>query len=287
MKIKKYFETKSKIIDRALNGYLPAAKSKLITAMRYSLFAGGKRFRPILMLAIAQCFHKNDKTVLAAACAMEMIHTSTLIHDDLPAMDDSDLRRGKPTNHKVFGEDLAVLAGDALINEAYLLLARELPAAQSAQIAKLFADAIGTQGVIEGQVLDLEAEGKTLKLSELRKIHSLKTGALLEASVSSAAVLAKAKPAQLLALKRYSQALGLAFQIRDDILDAVGDQKQLGKSQTDQRNQKQTYVKILGVKGAELACEREIKIAKDALQQIGFERSALNDLIDFVGSRKN
>jgi geranylgeranyl diphosphate synthase type II len=281
----KYLAKKSAEVDLALKKYLPKGKSTLVKAMRYSMFAGGKRFRPVLMLAVAESLGKPTSLVLPAACAIEMIHTFTLIHDDLPAMDDAELRRGKPTNHMVFGEDIAVLAGDGLLNEAFLVLAKNLPAKLSSQVTIYFANALGIDGVVEGQVRDLEAEGKSLTIKELAQIHERKTGALLEGAMAAAALLSSASKKQTKSLLEYSKAMGLVFQIKDDLLDATATAEELGKNPSDEKLSKQTYVKILGVEGAKKACDLELAKAKKALKTINLEKSVLAELVDYAANR--
>jgi len=280
-----YIITKNNQINTALEKYLPRGKSNLIKAMRYSMFAGGKRFRPVLMLAVAESLKKPIKNILPAACAMEMMHTFTLVHDDLPAMDNADLRRGRPTCHKVFGEDIAVLAGDALLNEAFLLLVNELPADLAAASVKIFAEAMGTDGVCEGQVRDLEAEGEQLTIKELSEIHKRKTGALLEGAVMAAACIAGATKKQKDGLRQYARSLGLVFQIRDDILDATASSAELGKNPSDLKLDKQTYVKLLGVAGATRECEKELKKAKNAVSKLGLSDTILTALVEFAAAR--
>lgn len=218
--------------------------------MRYSIFAGGKRIRPVLCIAAAEACGGNAATAMPAACAVETLHTYTLIHDDLPCMDNDDLRRGKPTNHKVFGEGIAVLAGDALLTEAFAMLAR-LPENASYSVAdyvRELADATGSRQLIGGQVLDLEGEGRQLTIEELRAIHNGKTSALLTAAIRLGAMSAAAASEQLAALTTYGQNLGLAFQIIDDILDITSTPATLGKSiGKDEQAGKATYPALVGI----------------------------------------
>lgn len=276
------FETK--LIDRALDRYLPK-KGKLARAMRYSIFAGGKRFRPILMLEAAKVCGGKTAEVLPAACAVEMIHTFTLIHDDLPAMDDSDLRRGKPTCHKVFGEDIAVLAGDALNTWAFKVIAKYCPPKAAPRVADELGE--GLMKVVIGQVLDLEAEGKKLSYQKLKNIHLNKTAALIEASVRMGAILSQASPSQIRALTNYARNLGLAFQITDDILDVTSSQKVLGKpSRLDQSRHKATYPSLLGLKPAQALAAKHQKLAQDSLKIFGSKANTLSRIAEFAVRRK-
>lgn len=267
------------IIDKALKKYLPQ-KGRLAQAMRYSVFAGGKRFRPILMLEAARACGGNVKKVLPAACAVELIHTFTLIHDDLPAMDDSDLRRGKPTSHKVFGEDIAILAGDALNTLAFEVIAPCGP-----QVSIILAE--GLLRVVEGQVLDLKSEGKKIGFANLQNIHLLKTAALIEASVRIGAILSGAGESQVKALTGYARHLGLAFQITDDILDVVSEKKTLGKpTRADQKAEKATYPGVLGLIGAQKLADRHFKDAVRALKPFGKRAGELIKIAEFAVRRK-
>ena len=247
---------KQQIIDEALDKYLPKEQSlqhKVFDAMRYSVFAGGKRLRPILMLAACEFVDGEEEQILPFACAIEMIHTYSLIHDDLPAMDNDDYRRGKLTNHKVFGEGMAILAGDGLLNYAYELMMQSIlnrpnqclnATAAMYEITK----AAGIYGMIGGQVVDLESEHKQVDSNTLDFIHNYKTGALFIASIRAGAIFAGADPQVLSRLTSYAENIGLGFQITDDILDIVGDEKKLGKKVgSDQENQKATYPAIHGL----------------------------------------
>jgi geranylgeranyl diphosphate synthase type II len=276
------FETK--LIDRALDKYLPK-NGKLARAMRYSVFAGGKRFRPILMLEAAKVCGGKTSAVMPAACAVEMIHTFTLIHDDLPAMDDSDLRRGKPTCHKVFGEDIAVLAGDALNTWAFKVIAKYCPPKAAARVADELGE--GLMKVVIGQVLDLEAEGKRSSYQQLKNIHLNKTAALIESSVRMGAILSQASKAKIKALTDYARNLGLAFQITDDILDVTSSQKVLGKpSRLDQSRRKATYPSILGLKRAQALAIRHQKLAQASLKLFGSQAKVLNQIAEFAVRRE-
>lgn len=260
MNLENYLKRKKRIIEKALNGYLPSARKtpvRLHQAMRYSVFAGGKRLRPILAMASFELVGAKGNVILPAACALELIHTYSLIHDDLPCMDDDDLRRGKPTLHKVFGDGMAVLAGDALHALAFELLGQ----AKNPKLISEIARQIGTCGMVGGQAADLQSEGKKVTISQVDFIHSRKTSALMTASVRAGAILGGAKGKKLKALTSYGEKFGLAFQIVDDILDATGKAKMLGKrTRADASKGKATYPKVLGV-------EESKKIAKKLLEE--------------------
>lgn len=253
MTIREYIAATAEQIDQSLDSMLPpenTAPATIHKAMRYSIFAGGKRIRPVLCIAAAEACGGNAATAMPAACAVEALHTYTLIHDDLPCMDNDDLRRGKPTNHKVFGEGIAVLAGDALLTETFAMLAR-LPENANYRVAdyiRELAEATGSRQLIGGQVFDLEGEGRQLTIEELRSIHNGKTSALLTAAIRLGAMSASASPEQLAALTAYGQNLGLAFQIIDDILDITSTPETLGKSiGKDEQAGKATYPALVGI----------------------------------------
>ena len=246
--------------DRALSEYLTIKdnpQKKIYEAMAYSLFAGGKRLRPVIMLMTAKMLGKSPEICLPFACALEMIHTYSLIHDDLPSMDNDDLRRGKPTNHKVFGEAMAILAGDALLNKAFEIVSEYNAAGVSEKQVLMaiscLAKASGTEGMIGGQVVDIESTGEDLEL--LKYLHSLKTGALIRAAGVCGAILCGASDEQEKAIDEFCLNLGIAFQIQDDILDAYGNQEELGKPiGSDAENGKSTYITLYGYeKATELA----------------------------------
>lgn len=218
-------------------------------AMTYSLLAGGKRIRPVLVLEVCKLFGGDPEGALPLACGLEMVHTYSLIHDDLPCMDDDDFRRGKPTNHKVFGEANAVLAGDALLTAAFATLAQaELPAPQVQRAVATLAQAAGPAGMVGGQVLDLLGEGKTLTQEEILTIETLKTGRMIEAAARLGAIAAGSTPEEEEAAAAYARAVGLAFQIQDDLLDVLGDEAEFGKPiGSDQANQKSTFVALKGI----------------------------------------
>jgi geranylgeranyl diphosphate synthase type II len=255
------------------------APAELLDAMRYSLFAKAKRLRPALALGAADIVLGDDTPALPAACALEMIHTYSLIHDDLPAMDNDDLRRGRPTAHKAFGEATAILAGDTLLTMAFDIAAIPGNCAVIHELAR----ASGPLGMAGGQFLDLEAEGKRIDLAALRRIHALKTGALIRAAVRVGALLAGARPEALDALSRYGEWLGLAFQIADDILDETGDAAAMGKpSGSDVLNQKATYPSILGMDRARAFAEEAAVEAQRALSGFGPEADVFRQLADYV-----
>ena len=269
--LKNYLVTRQKLIDRALDCYLPKASRKPATlhrAMRYSLFAGGKRLRPILCLAAAEgCGGKIDDA-LPLACALECIHTYSLVHDDLPSMDNDDFRRGRPTCHKVFGEGIAVLAGDALLTIAFEIVSRAKPRSRYAMSTLLreIAVAAGSQKLIAGQVADLEAEGKNVKRRELQFIHENKTAAILRSSVRLGAMSANADAGKLSAITRFGQRLGLAFQVIDDILDVTQTSEILGKSAgKDVAAKKATYPAVIGLEKSRAEARRLTRQAHDAL----------------------
>ncbi|WP_461213197.1 polyprenyl synthetase family protein [Lacticaseibacillus sp. GG6-2] len=239
-------------------------------AMRYSLEAGGKRLRPLLLLAVVDSYQGDVAAALPAAAALECLHTYSLIHDDLPAMDNDDLRRGKPTNHKRFGEALAILAGDALQASAFTLLGQTATTpAQLAECLRLFAQAVGAQGMVGGQVLDIEGEQQHLDLPALRHLHALKTGALIEAAVNLGAVLAAVPAADQKALAQFASAFGIAFQIQDDINDVTKTSAELGKTANkDVAEHKNTYPELLGLAGAQTALAEQVATARTALMSL-------------------
>jgi len=256
--------------------------------MRYSLFAGGKRLRPILCLAAAEACGGQARTALTAACAVECIHTYSLIHDDLPSMDNDDLRRGQPTSHKVFGEGVAILAGDALLTQAFEILA-EVPTSKryplKAFVTELAA-ASGSRHLIAGQVVDLESEGKKIAVRELRFIHESKTAALLTSSIRLGAMSVNATPSQLENLTRFGRALGLAFQVIDDILDVTQSSEKLGKSAgKDLHAQKATYPAIIGLERSRLEAHKLTGQALEAISPFEKNGEALRSLANHLLQR--
>ncbi|KJR48623.1 Octaprenyl diphosphate synthase [Desulfosporosinus sp. I2] len=269
---------------------LPWEDDVLNQSMYYSLVGGGKRIRPVLALASAETVGGNPELIVPAAVALELIHTYSLIHDDLPAMDNDDYRRGRLSNHKVFGEANAILAGDALLTYAFELLANPQLGQPERQlrIIRDVAIAAGKTGMVGGQVADVAGEGKLLTLNEIEEIHKAKTGALLTASARLGGILAGGTEEQIQALTSYAQALGLAFQIKDDILDVVGDSETLGKpAGSDQRQNKATYVSLLGLKGAEQQLHAQIQAALFALKPFGEEPIFLSDLAYYIEQRQH
>ena len=287
------------LVDAALDKLLaptPDLPGSLRKAMRYSLFAGGKRLRPTLVLAAAECCGLPPRKALKAAAALEMIHTYSLIHDDLPAMDDDDLRRGKPTNHKVFGEAMAILAGDGLLTKAFEAAAAnaadlKLPGKAAAELIRLVAYGAGGEGMVGGQVADLAAEGmakrpdRAASARMLEAVHRRKTGALIVASLDAGAVLARAAASKRDALRAFGECIGLAFQIADDVLDVVGDKKKMGKQGSDCDNDKLTYASLYGVDGARAKARTAVEMAHAHLKPFGARAAVLHELADYIISR--
>jgi len=293
--IELYISTRKKIVDKKLSEVLVSSSesvTKLEESMRYSILAGGKRLRPVLCIAAGEAVGGTIESILPVACAIEMIHTYSLIHDDLPAMDDDALRRGMPTNHSVFGEAVAILAGDALLTDAFFVIANEgisngLSPFSVIEIIRDISKAAGSQGMVSGQALDLALEGKeevTLELIE--RMHSLKTGALIEASVICGGRMGKADEGRLSQLRQYGKCLGLSFQIIDDVLDIEGG-TEIGKSRgADARKKKATYPALLGVeKSRKLALELTEK-AVNALKGFDERADPLRELAFYLGGRK-
>jgi geranylgeranyl diphosphate synthase type II len=291
--LKIYLVTRQKLIDRALDRYLPKANTKPATihhAMRYSLFAGGKRLRPILCLAAAEACRGKIDDALPLACALECIHTYSLVHDDLPSMDNDDFRRGRPTCHKAFGEGIAVLAGDALLTIAFEFVSHAKPSRRynMATLLREIAVAAGSQKLIAGQVADLEAEGKNVKPRELQFIHENKTAAILRASVRLGAMSANADVKKLSAITRFGQRLGLAFQVIDDILDVTQTSEILGKSAgKDVAAKKATYPAVIGLEKSRLEARRLTREAHNALSTFNNrDAEALHTLANYLLERE-
>ena len=266
----------------------PALEEKLAKAMEYSLMAGGKRLRPILLMAAADAINGTGEKFLTVATAIEMIHTYSLIHDDLPAMDNDDYRRGKLTNHKVFGEATAILAGDALLTLAFEVITRQenISPETLLQVVKEMSAAAGQSGMVGGQSIDLESENKKIDMATLKKMHLGKTGALFKAAIRSGAILAGANSQQLDALTIYAEKFGLAFQITDDILDVIGDEKNLGKPVgSDAKNNKSTYVSLTSLKESEQLAQKAVDDAVDALKNFGAEADFLRELVKYLIGR--
>jgi geranylgeranyl diphosphate synthase, type II len=278
-------------VEAALESSLPVVYPETIyESMRYSLLAGGKRLRPILCLATCEMLGGTIEMAMPTACALEMIHTMSLIHDDLPAMDNDDYRRGKLTNHKVYGDDIAILAGDGLLAYSFEYVARatqNVPPQQVLQTIAHLARAVGAAGLVGGQVVDLQSEGKSdVTVETLTYIHNHKTGALLEACVVCGAILAKATAEEIAKLSRYAQNIGLAFQIIDDILDITATQEQLGKTAgKDLQAQKVTYPSLWGIEASKTQAEELIKSAKAELSSFGTAAVPLLALADYITNR--
>ncbi|ULT55599.1 polyprenyl synthetase family protein [Neobacillus drentensis] len=280
------------LLDRELRALVEKmdAPSVLKNSMIYSLEAGGKRIRPLLLFATLDAFGIDPKQGIPAAAAIEMIHTYSLIHDDLPSMDNDDLRRGKPTNHKVFGDAIATLAGDALLTYSFevinMLSVDFAPPAVKMSLIVEMAKAAGAEGMVGGQVADMEGENKVLSLEELEYIHIHKTGKLLKFSVVSGAIMAQANENSLQNLSAFAHHLGLAFQIQDDILDLVGNQQIIGKPVgSDTVNHKSTYPQLLSLEGARDALQNQIKLSKEYLKKTDLNTNLLDEITDLVASR--
>ena len=292
MNLKSYLKSRQKKIDRALDRYLPKESVKPATihkAMRYSLFAGGKRLRPILCLAAAEACGGKVDNALSLACALECIHTYSLVHDDLPSMDNDDFRRGRPTCHKVFGDGIAVLAGDGLLTIAFEIVSRAKPTSRydMSTLLREVAVAAGSQKLIAGQVADLEAEGKETSRAQLQYIHENKTAAILTTTVRLGAMSANASSKQLAAITKFGRGLGLAFQIIDDILDVTQTSEKLGKSAgKDIAAKKATYPAVIGLDQSRTEARRLTKQAHDALSIFAAKANALHALANYLLERE-
>ena len=282
-------EEKLQGVEKAIEGFYEAKQiaPRLVESILYSVHAGGKRIRPLLLLELLEAFHAPIlEAHFQVAAALEMIHTGSLIHDDLPAMDNDDYRRGQLTNHKKFGEDLAILAGDSLFLDAFGCVAEaDLPASIRVQLIALLSDASGTAGMVAGQVLDMEGEGASLTLDQLQVIHANKTGRLLAYPFQAAGILLELEPAIATFLEEIGLHLGLAFQIRDDILDVTADFASLGKTpQKDLQAEKSTYPALLGLDGAQAYLDRELDACEDLLDcisnQVSFEGTGIKNIIE-------
>lgn len=265
---------------------------ELHRAMRYSIFAGGKRLRPTLVLAAGEAFGAETDDLMPAACAIEMIHTYSLIHDDLPAMDNDDLRRGRPTCHKAFGEAMAILAGDALLTQAFRVLASDSAARdpqRQVRVIREIATAAGTvDALIGGQVADIASEGKQVDDATLEYIHRSKTGAMIRAAVVAGGIIAGANEEQIDSLRRYAERIGLAFQIADDILDVTSTSEQLGKTPgKDQAARKATYPALHGIKASEARARQLVDEAVAVVSRLGVETGALEEIARFIIARRS
>ncbi|MFL6530327.1 MAG: polyprenyl synthetase family protein [Chthoniobacterales bacterium] len=292
MELKAYLAARQKEVDRALDRFLPNEKTKPATihkAMRYSLFAGGKRLRPILCLAAAEACGGETKAALPFACAVECIHTYSLVHDDLPSMDNDDLRRGRPTSHKVFGDGIAVLTGDGLLTIAFEIATHAEPTRRHSlrDMLRDLAVAAGSQKLIAGQVADLEGEGQKVTRAGLRYIHENKTAAMLAVSVRLGAMTANATDKQLAAITDFGHSLGLAFQVIDDILDVTQTSEKLGKSAgKDVAAQKATYPAVIGLDASRREAKRLTEKADAALKSFGARANMLRQIASYLLARE-
>ncbi|HOI75612.1 MAG TPA: polyprenyl synthetase family protein [Syntrophales bacterium] len=291
-----YLKSRKELVESALNRYLPAEgvyPVEIYNAMRYSLFAGGKRLRPILCIASAEAMGGLLDDALPAACALEMIHTYSLIHDDLPSMDNDDFRRGAPTSHKVFGEAVAVLAGDALLTEAFRLLTdpaaiRSVEPARVVRIVHEIATAAGAGGMVGGQVVDILSEGRPSDYETLHYIHSGKTGRMILASLRTGAILADGGEEELEAVSEYGRHIGLAFQISDDILNVEGDPSLLGKGTgSDAARRKVTFPALIGLEESRSMARQSIEAALEGIQRLDERADPLRRLARYILERKS
>ncbi len=293
--LKAYLLDKRSMVDGALDGYFPQADglaADLLEAMRYSLFAGGKRLRPILCVAGAEAVGGQGQDVLPVACALELIHTYSLIHDDLPLMDDDDLRRGKPTNHKVFGDAIALLAGDGLLTQAFSLMTSphatgQIPPDRLLEAIQTISVAAGHGGMVGGQVVDMQWEGKQADFETVKFLHNHKTGALIKASVASGAIVAGAGKSELRSVLNYGKKIGLAFQISDDILDVEGDSETMGKMVgADEEKGKSTYPSVLGMNESKKIQRGLVEEAVQELKDFDEKAEPLRQIAYYIIERK-
>lgn len=294
--LKEYLEEKRIAVEKALGESIVTScpETETITeSMRYSLMAGGKRIRPIMCIAACEMLGGTAEMAMPTAVAIEMIHTMSLVHDDLPAMDNDSLRRGVPTNHVVFGEDIAILAGDALLSEAFEHCAtntpKSVPAERVVEVLRRLGKSVGPVGLAGGQVMDLQCEGKEgVTLDQLRWIHAHKTAALLQVAVTCGAILAGATDDEVKALDTYALDVGLAFQVADDILDVTASSEELGKTAgKDEEVAKTTYPKLLGLEESKVEAQRLVDEAMKALAPFGDKAEALKGIGDYIIARKN
>ena len=294
--LKKYLERRRLQVDRALDLWIAGEEEfppQVHKAVRYSLFAGGKRLRPILALAAAEAVGGKVTEALPVACALELIHTYSLIHDDLPAMDNDDLRRGRPTSHKVFGEAAAILAGDALLTEAFRLMARpdlmkNISPRRCLRAIHTLTLSAGSQGMVGGQVMDMACEGEEIKPDILEYIHTHKTGALIGAATAVGAVIGGGSPREVRALEEYGRKMGLAFQIMDDLLDVQGEEKQMGKAVgKDRAKGKATYPALFGIEDSRRKAEGLIREAVTHLDPFNRRANPLREIARYILQRKN
>jgi geranylgeranyl diphosphate synthase, type II len=290
-----YFQRRSEEVNEWLECFVPSESvepRQLHRAMRYSLLGGGKRLRPILVLAAGEAFGAATDDLMPAACAMEMIHTYSLIHDDLPAMDDDDLRRGRPACHKVFGEAVAILAGDALLTQAFRVLSSDAAGrdpARQVRVIREVATAAGTvDALIGGQMTDIESEGREVDAATLEYIHRSKTGAMIRASIVVGAILAGASEEQIAALGEYGERVGLAFQIADDLLDITSTSEELGKTAgKDAAAQKATYPSLHGVAASEAQARKLVDEAIEIVSRLGADAERLKEVARFIIARRS
>jgi len=290
--LKSYLDERRSRIETALDRYLPPTDSRpqiLHESLRYSVLSPGKRLRPTLTLAAAEAVGGKDEDVMPTACALECIHVFSLIHDDLPCMDNDDYRRGRLTNHKVYGDAMALLAGDALLALAFQLIADNVATAPADRVLptlRLIAEASGTWGMVGGQVVDMESQGQDVTIETLRYIHAHKTGALLTASVLAGALLAGATTAQVDALRAYGGHIGLAFQIADDILDVTGDEAKIGKPVgSDEERDKATYPKLFGLDESRRRAHAEVEAALQTLADFDEKAEPLRAIARYIVER--
>ncbi len=294
--LKEYLAERKAVIDRAIAGYLPGDEGSpeiIFQAVRYSVLAGGKRLRPILCLAAAEAVGGKCGPILPVACAIELIHTYSLIHDDLPAMDNDDYRRGRPTSHKVFGDDIAILAGDALLTEAFRLMSRRdlmpgMPPERLLDAIGEIAEAAGFCGMVGGQALDVRSEGEKVDLDTLHRIHRMKTGAMIRVSLRTGAILSGASDEQVDSLSRYGEQIGLAFQIVDDILNVEGDRALLGKGTgSDEARGKVTFPALMGVEASRMQVDALIREALYSLAFFDDRAEPLRRIARYLPERKS
>ncbi|MCD7033211.1 polyprenyl synthetase family protein [Metabacillus sp. GX 13764] len=292
LELNDYLASRKAQIEEQLPLYLQKLHTTedLKSAMLYSLQAGGKRLRPILLLATLHSFGKDESPGMAVGCAIEMIHTYSLIHDDLPCMDDDDLRRGKPTNHKVFGEAMAVLSGDGLLTQSFDLIAshpdQKVTPLMKIELIRELVKAAGAEGMVGGQAADMEAENQKLNLEELLYIHEHKTAKLLAYSVKAGGILAGADPLEMKKLEEFGFHLGIAFQIKDDILDIEGIEDQIGKPVgSDTANHKSTYPALLTLDGAKAKLAEQVEKGREVLAELSLENTMLEQLLELVAIR--
>lgn len=296
MNLQEYLKRRQRLVDRALELWVSSKDEfppQLHRAMHYSLFPGGKRLRPILALAAAEAVGGRAADALPLACSLELIHTYSLIHDDLPSMDNDDLRRGKPTCHRIFGEALAILAGDALLTEAFHILTRPdlmkgVPSSHRLRAIYHVARAAGSSGMIGGQVMDITSEGKKIENPLLEYIHSHKTGALIAASAYAGGIVGGGSPRECRALKRYGEKLGLAFQVTDDLLDVQGEVNKLGKAaRKDEAKGKATYPALFGIAESRRKAEALVEEALACLKSFSHRANPLREIAKFILKRTN